>query len=285
MLKTIACHELDIEVHSQGKGPALILCHGGPGAEDYLDGLVELLPEGFEILRYDQRGGGKSKGPGPYTVAQQVADLEMIRQELGIEQWILMGHSWGAFLTLAYAAKHPERVQALVHLNGTGVDKDWQKVYRVNRRKALEPTEQLEYLNLKQDFDSACAGGKRRSGQRIKALNFKADLHDTEHVTSLLKQHQYTVQRQIQDALIEDWNTSLNQEDFREQVKSLVCPALFIHGNADPRPSQGAQELAKCLEQGQYVALSDCGHYPWIETPKHLQEHLNSFLDSLHTSV
>lgn len=268
------------EVRRSGQGVPLVLCHGGPAAQDYLEGLADLFPDGFEILRYDQRGGGSSKGPGPYTLAQLVSDLEQIRLRLGFERWIVAGHSWGAFLALAYAAAHSEATQALIQISGTALDRRWHSVYQQNRRKALTPAEQIEFLHLRQDFDSACAGGKRRSSQRLKALNFKADLWDPERVPELLRLHNYPVQRQIQTALLEDWNATLQDVDFETAVSQLSCPLLCLHGEADPRPATGSRHLAEHLG-GQFVLLEQAGHYPWLEQAERTATILKDFLTPL----
>lgn len=277
----VTCQELTIQVQSQGQGVPLILCHGGPAAENYLDDLAELLPTGFQILNYDQRGGGKSIGPGPYTVAQLIADLEQIRLSIQAEQWVLVGHSWGAFLALAYAAAYPEHTQALVHLSGTGLDQGWHAAYQQNRRKALSHIEQLEYLHLRQDFDSACAGGKRKNNQRIKALNFKADLYDPERVPELLKKHQYPVQRQIQAALMQDWDAYLQDPEFARSVQGISCPTLSLHGSHDPRPDTGAKDLVTLVQRGEFQSIATAGHYPWIEQSETTAAVLNAFLSPL----
>src|SRR5262245_46502587 len=96
-------------VRRSGTGPAMVLCHGGPGLWDYFGPLASLLDDGATVVRWDQRGCGRSECAGPYTVDRMVADLDQIRAHLGIERWIVGGHSWGAQLALEYVAAHPHR--------------------------------------------------------------------------------------------------------------------------------------------------------------------------------
>ncbi len=93
---------------SQGSGPSLALCHGGPGLWDYLQPLASLMDDVVRVHRFDQRGCGRSDGSeGPFTIHRYVADLEDIRRAMGLNNWIVAGHSWGATLALQYALAHP----------------------------------------------------------------------------------------------------------------------------------------------------------------------------------
>jgi proline iminopeptidase len=79
-------------------GPPLVCCHGGPGIWDYFEPLGSLLSNRFSVIRFGQRGCGRSTGAGPFTVAQALADLDQLRSALGIDRWAVLGHSWGAEL-------------------------------------------------------------------------------------------------------------------------------------------------------------------------------------------
>lgn len=100
-------------VETSGDGPPVVCCHGGPGLWDYLGDLADLLDDAHLVVRFDQRGCGRSSSPdGPFTVAQAVDDLERLRQAMGVDRWAVLGHSWGAKLALRYAAAHPDRTTA-----------------------------------------------------------------------------------------------------------------------------------------------------------------------------
>ncbi|MFY1696063.1 MULTISPECIES: alpha/beta fold hydrolase [unclassified Solwaraspora] len=109
-------------VEQSGDGPPLVLCHGGPGMWDYFEPLARLLNEHLRVIRWDQRGCGRSQRRGPYSVARFVADLDAVRDQLAGPRMALPGHSWGAHLALRYAIDHPERVGQLIYVCGTGID-------------------------------------------------------------------------------------------------------------------------------------------------------------------
>ncbi len=110
-------HEIYVEESGNPQGLPVLFVHGGPGAgcEDkhrsYFD------PNLYRIILFDQRGAGKSKPHASLernTTMDLVADMERIRTEFGIDQWVLFGGSWGSTLSLVYAETHPERVLGLI---------------------------------------------------------------------------------------------------------------------------------------------------------------------------
>ena len=129
----------------QGSGPPLVLVHGGPGLSDYLGPVASMLADRFTVLRYEQRGCGRSTGAGPNTVAAALADLEALRLRFGCERWTVVGHSFGAGLALAYAADRPGRVERLVALASTGITLDWKDVYHAARARRRDPEPEFEY--------------------------------------------------------------------------------------------------------------------------------------------
>jgi proline iminopeptidase len=83
-----------------GHGEPLIMCHGGPGLWDMTGSLAAALAGHQRIIRWDQRGCGRSERRGPYSVARCVADLDAVRAQTDAQKPALFGHSWGAALAL-----------------------------------------------------------------------------------------------------------------------------------------------------------------------------------------
>lgn len=103
-----------------GHGPAKMLTlHGGPGfPHDYLEPMDDFLPQaGVEVYYYDQLGVGNSDNPDDlslWTVERYTAEVEEVRQGLGLDDFILYGSSWGGMLGIEYALAHPEHLKALI---------------------------------------------------------------------------------------------------------------------------------------------------------------------------
>ena len=110
-------HELYVEECGKADGVPVVFLHGGPGGSCEPAHRRYFDPERYRIILFDQRGCGKSRPHASLennTTQDLIADLEKIRQQLGIEKWVVFGGSWGSTLALAYAETHPERVLGLV---------------------------------------------------------------------------------------------------------------------------------------------------------------------------
>lgn len=117
MLRVSPIHEIYYEQSGNPQGTPVIFVHGGPGGG--CDPLYRRFfdAETYRIILFDQRGSGKSQ---PFASLEEnttwdlVADMEKLREHLGIETWVVFGGSWGSTLSLAYAETHANRVRALV---------------------------------------------------------------------------------------------------------------------------------------------------------------------------
>ncbi len=116
-LRVSDLHELYYEEVGNPNGKPAVLLHGGPGA-----GLIPLYrqafdPEKYRVVLFDQRGCGRSTPRGELrdnTTWDIVADIEKLREHLGIDRWLVFGGSWGGTLALAYAQTHPGSVTEMV---------------------------------------------------------------------------------------------------------------------------------------------------------------------------
>ncbi|MEO7734492.1 MAG: alpha/beta fold hydrolase, partial [Kofleriaceae bacterium] len=116
---------LYVEVLGTAAGVPLVVVNGGPGFDHTYEHAAvpgttsawETLAKKRRVVFYDQRGNGRSgalKAGQPCLLADQLEDLEAVRAHLGADKIDLLGHSWGGFLVMAYAARHPEHIRHLV---------------------------------------------------------------------------------------------------------------------------------------------------------------------------
>jgi len=127
-LRVSDVHELYFEESGNPNGKPVVFLHGGPGGGSEPKQRRFFDPERYRIVLYDQRGCGKSTPHASLeanTTWDLVADIERLREHLGIERWQVFGGSWGSTLALAYAEKHPERVTELV-LRGIFLLRPWE---------------------------------------------------------------------------------------------------------------------------------------------------------------
>ena len=117
MLPVSDGHTIYFEESGNPRGLPILFVHGGPGGGTDDDNRRFFNPERYRIILFDQRGCGRSL---PYaslennTTWHLVADMEALRQHLGIDSWMLFGGSWGSTLSMAYYIKHWERAKGCI---------------------------------------------------------------------------------------------------------------------------------------------------------------------------
>lgn len=139
MLPVSDLHTIYVEECGNPKGRPILYVHGGPGAGCDSNSRRYFNPEKYRIILVDQRGCGRST---PLSEMREnntqnlIADFEVIRHKLNIDQWILFGGSWGSTLSLAYAQAYPNNVSGLI-LRGVFLGRpqeiDWLYHYGANQ--------------------------------------------------------------------------------------------------------------------------------------------------------
>ena len=135
------------EITGHQKDKFMVLCSGGPGCCDYLFPVSQMANDGYTVIRFEQRGCGRSEKDGQYDVETALSDLEAIRAYYGITSWVVGGHSWGAVLSLLYAVRYPERVDALLFMAGIGVqnNREWLTEFYASREEQGEVLPEMPY--------------------------------------------------------------------------------------------------------------------------------------------
>jgi proline iminopeptidase len=259
-----------------GDGPPLVLCHGGPGLWDYLEPVAEMLRDVARTVRWDQRGCGRSERRGPYTVARFVADVDAVRQHLGEPRIALLGHSWGAMLALRYAIEHPDRVNRLIYVSGTGIDPEptWRPAFHRNLERRIASADAVRRQEL---------GGRDRSAaedREFVVLRYTAEFVNP---TTARKNAERlaTPWFGVNDECANSINTEVRQylidDDVAARCRTLHVPTLIIDGDQDPRPRWAVDSLHRALPNAKRVNLTGAGHLPWVEDPDGFRQAVTSF--------
>ena len=129
-------HALYFEEVGKADGSPVLYLHGGPGSGCTAGSRRSFDPGRHRGILFDQRGAGRSRPAASehdfdfpsVNLDHHVADIELLREQLGLDRWAVFGASWGSVLGIAYAERHPERVSALVAAavsTGTAEDIEW----------------------------------------------------------------------------------------------------------------------------------------------------------------
>lgn len=226
------------------------------------------------VVRYDQRGCGRSERRGPYSVDRNVADLDSVRRHFEWEQVRLLGHSWGASLALYYALRHPTRVERLVYISGTGLGQQWKLPYRQAQAERLARYRaRLAALEAKPRSDV--------EDREWAILQWSADFADAE--TALVHAEQ----------LATPWfpinyesNRAIGADGWPESYLIAACRALtvatlVIAGSEDIRPYRATDSLVEALPRARRLVLDGAGHLPWVERPDTFAAEVRRFLTTL----
>jgi len=250
--------------------------HGGPGAHhDYLLPQYDLLAQARALLYYDQRGGGQSPVPRdtPLGWREHVADLDALRERLGLERVVLCGYSWGGLLAVLYLLEHPTSVERLALVSPASITVEYRRQFDeefARRMKAPEIQRARDALRASGLRERDPAAYQRRAFELSVAGYFR-DFHDAKNLTA------FRVNARTQQAVWE----SLGEYDLRPQLRDLssrvpLPPSLVVHGTFDPIPIAGSRELATLLN-ARLVELP-VGHCPHVEATAQFVRALDDFL-------
>ncbi|MBC7806059.1 MAG: alpha/beta hydrolase [Akkermansiaceae bacterium] len=114
-----------------GGGIPTLVFNGGPGCDDYLGTVAEMIEDRCRVIRFEPRGCGRSSRDKNYDLQTLLNDADSVREAYGHERVLLLGHSHGPCVALAYAMRFPERVIGMIGIAGGKVvdDRSWSAEY------------------------------------------------------------------------------------------------------------------------------------------------------------
>jgi len=281
MLALDDTHSMYWEESGSTRGVPVVFLHGGPGAGSAPNHRRFFDPAHYRIVIFDQRGAGRSTPLGELrnnTTPHLVADIERLREHLGIERWIVFGGSWGSTLALAYAEAHPRRCLGLV-LRGVFLCRrseiDWflyglKNIFPEAWRAFaghIPPAERNDllaaYYRRLIDPDPAVhmpaarVWGTYEGSCSTLLPSAETVAHFASDVVALglarIEAHYFT----------HDIFLSLNA--LLENVEKLSgIPAIIVQGRYDAVcPIISADDLHRTWPQAEYVIVPDAGHSAW----------------------
>jgi proline iminopeptidase len=277
-------HVLYWETVGNRAGTPAVYLHGGPGSGSTPGARRNFDPSGFRAVLFDQRGCGRSRplasepetDLSTNTTAHLVADIERLREHLGIDRWVVMGVSWGVTLGLVYAQRHPERVIAMVLgavTAGTRRETDW-----ITRDMGRVFPREWER------FAAAVPAAERNGDLAAAYARLLADADPQLRESAAL---QWCIWEDTHVSLMPGWTPWLRYEDptFQMIFARLVThywshgcfltegqvlndmdrlagiPAVLVHGRYDVSgPLDTAWQLHRVWPDSRLVVLDDAGH-------------------------
>ncbi|MGC9973522.1 MAG: alpha/beta hydrolase [Bryobacteraceae bacterium] len=287
---------------SEGKGKNVLMVHGGPGFPTHTawPGLKPLTSH-YRFVYYDQRGCGRSTRPidkfaslnygenlkeliRTLGLRTQITDIEKIRQSLGDEKLILIGHSFGGFLAAMYASEHPEQVKALILVAPAEVlvmpaaDGGLYERIKTLLPEAMKP-EYGAFLGRYFDYGRIFT----RSEADLKSIN--AEFGKYYRAAAEAKGFRMPPEEQIRDNggwMVHAMFFSMGrQHDYRDALKKVSAPVLVIHGERDLQPEQASRLYADTFPNGRLAIIKNAGHFSFSEQPREFSKVVRRFLNEL----
>jgi len=278
MLTTTGAHCIYWETSGNPDGIPVLFVHGGPGSGTSPSQRRFFDPARYRIILFDQRGSGRSTPHGELTnntTPHLIADMEALRQELGIETWLVFGGSWGSTLALAYAEAHPVHCRGLI-LRGIFLCRKSEIDWFLDGIRAFFPEAQrllAEHIPINERHDLLTAFHRRlvdpdptvHQPAAYRWSTFEAscstllpnpDLvsafgsEKTALSLSRIEAHYF-----VNNIFLPD-NSLLDNLDCIRHI-----PAIIVQGRYDAVcPIVSADELARAWPEARYVVVPDSGH-------------------------
>jgi proline iminopeptidase len=264
--------------HGREDAPRLLVLHGGPGADHcYLLPQMLHLGEQYDLLFYDQRGGGRSKTNAQTQVTWQthVEDVAAVVAEFSLVPLSIVGYSWGAMLALLYAIEqrknpHLRAPERLALINPAPLTREYRRQFEeefARRQQSPEIQKQREELAASGLKEKDPAAYRQRSFE-LGVAGYFSDPRKASDLTP------FRVVARVQQSVWE----SLGNFDLIRDLSGIKIPSIVIHGRDDPIPLASSVEAARALGTN-LVVLDECGHVPYVEQPQRLFAALDPFLD------
>lgn len=230
-----------------GKGPAIVLLHGFLESGEVWKSFTRRLSESFQVITIDLPGHGQSDNPGPVTTMNDMSEVVWhVLKSLNITACIMVGHSMGGYVTLAFAEKYPRLIKGFVLFHSqAGADSH---ETRIARERTISLVKKDHHGFIK---------------------NFIPDLFDPSNVKKFAKEIEILkdlAQKTSKEGLIAALEGMKTRPDRQHVLLNSKVPVLFIIGKNDRRiPMEAVIPQTLLPGHSEILLLDHVGHMGFIE--------------------
>ena len=249
----------------KGNGVPCLFIHGGPGqGSNYWEQLAgDFCEKHFQMIYLDQRGCGRSTSPrnADYSMDRMVKDFEEVRKTLNIDEWFIMGHSFGSVLQMGYVHRHPQKIKGMLMFNCTlNLKKSLEESYIPSVMKFFKINNTLTYTDLSIPLTTRLDSIETLFTKRedVWKLSFPS-LEATQKFVNTYNG-------------FENWNMDFRNtafsmqeylNDFCYMTAEIKTPVLFLHTRNDN--NTGANHHLDIKFPNQLLYVIEGGHMEFIE--------------------
>ncbi|KRL65457.1 proline-specific peptidase [Lentilactobacillus diolivorans DSM 14421] len=275
--------------NTQGEGDIhLLALHGGPGGEHeyWEDAAQQLKKQGLnvQVTMYDQLGSWYSDNPD-FSDPQVRKDIlnydyfldevDEVRDKLGLDNFYLIGQSWGGLLVQEYAAKYGKHLKGAIISSMVDRIDDYTKHLNQVRDKALSP-DQVAYMKeceAKGDYDN----DKYQAYVDIlnKGYIDRKQPSKLDHLISVTNTDIYGAFQGDNEFVV---TGKLAEWNFTDHLKDIKVPTLVTFGEHETMPVETGKRMAEMIPNAQFVSTPNGGHHHMIDNPDVYYDHLATFI-------
>ena len=261
---------------THGAGRPLVVMHGGLGPDHtYFRPWLDALGDEIRLIYYDHRGGGRSSRLESFdgiTNDTLTDDTDRLREHLGYDRIVLLGHSYGGMLALEYALRHPDRLAGLILCCTAPA---WDYGDEIDRLAAARGAPRsLEARERDRDRVIESDEVMRRHWVDIQPLYFHRV--DPEIITAMDDGMIYSAAAfNLSEILLADWNVS-------GRLPEITVPTLVICGrDAWVTPPSQAERMMAALPNATLAMFEESGHYPFAEEHERFTATIRDWVSAL----
>ncbi len=262
------------EVIGTAEGTPLVVANGGPGFDHtylHLSAVWDTIARARRVVLYDQRGNGRSspvEHGRPCTLKDQVEDLEALRAHVGADRIDLLGHSWGGFLVMAYAARYPQHIQHLLIVDSAAPK--WSDTVFLFKDVFPEGVEH----EAQQDFATQMgdkAAAKVALRDYLSMLFYSPEKRDA----ALAQMSDVDENREVNESI----NHDLQHYDLNPELPKFHFPVIVMTGRYDINVAPVvAYKIHRAIAGSKFAVFDRSGHMPFYEEPDKFADTVQKFL-------
>ncbi|NNC84250.1 MAG: alpha/beta fold hydrolase [Flavobacteriales bacterium] len=274
--------DVDIHYETFGEGPPVLIINGGPGfnSQGFSSMAEKIQAMGYQPILFDQRGTGLSpvteRNASTISMDLMVQDMEAIRQDLELDEWTVLGHSFGGILANYYASIHPEVFTAMIQSASGGIDLSLLQTAQRDITRHFTPSEMDSLNRWRRQFREGDDLGARRKYNQLFAKAYVYDEKFIPQVADRLMEGDLDLNRMV-------WSDLRSiPYDCKPTLQSFCRPVLVIQGIQDIIPQALAYKADSVYCNSRIVFLDQCGHYGWLDQEEQYFQSIETFLDQVH---
>lgn len=269
-------NELEVEVLGPDGAPVVVAHHGAPGLGSKEEPLASFgrLADTYRVVVFDARGSGLSGGKGPFSHEQWAADVDGLRQWMGVEQIVMAGGSYGGFISLEYAVRYPDRVRAIV-LRDTAADNANSRLSRANALASTRVAVDMELFDRMNE-------GRVHDDEDMKAIwrallplyDYDYDPDRVEDKLAAMPDYRY---RHATHNYA--FGVNLPAYDLKPVLSKVTAPTLVTVGRADwITPPECSETIVGLMPNARLAVFEESGHSPQVEQAEEWIARVREFL-------